>query len=216
MARVSSFLHSKAAVLVLLALALGAQTPHTATVFHRLAGDVAGWQNILAWGHAGFYAVALEFATLLFVVRGNAKLSWTFAGVSFFANAAYYWHPGIAEVDIARALLISIALPACIAFYSHDVAEAQPLKVADVADVPDVAKPPKRKAKSTPAPVQDADLETMLDGIDVSGSDQAAYWHAAYIKTGNVTEADKATATQFGKSAYTIGRWRKAQNWQNA
>jgi hypothetical protein len=37
MKRINQFLHSEASVLLVLALALLAQTPHTATVFHRLA-----------------------------------------------------------------------------------------------------------------------------------------------------------------------------------
>lgn len=46
MKNVDRFLHSKAAVLLLLTLALLTQTPHTATVFHRLAGEATGWANL--------------------------------------------------------------------------------------------------------------------------------------------------------------------------
>ena len=62
MKRINQFLHSEASVLLVLALALLAQTPHTATVFHRLATGTDGL-NWLAWLHAVFYAVSLEFAT---------------------------------------------------------------------------------------------------------------------------------------------------------
>jgi len=119
--RINYFLHSEAALLVLLGLALISQVPHTATVFHRISQTTTGAVDIAAWIHAGFYAVALEFATLIFVVRGQTKLAWTFAVVSVLVNMAYYATHIIAPVDIAAALLVSFALPFVIATYSHNV-----------------------------------------------------------------------------------------------
>ena len=120
MTRINDFLRSEAAVLLLLALALLAQTPHTASVFHRLAPESS--VSALAWVHAWVYAVALETATLVFVVRGQRPLAWGFALVSVAVNAAYYWRPGMGTEQLLAAALVSIALPSAIAFYSHDVA----------------------------------------------------------------------------------------------
>lgn len=121
MNQINRFLKSEAATLMLLALALVAQAPHAATVFHRLAPpeEAASW---LAWLHAAAYAIALELATLVFVVRGKQRLAWLFAVVSVAVNIAYYWTPDLALADGLRAALVSIALPVAIAFYSHDVA----------------------------------------------------------------------------------------------
>ena len=213
MKRINTFLHSQAAVLLLLALALLAQTPHTASVFHRLAGGTNDtlWQLSASWLHAAFYAVALEFATLLFVVRGNTRLSWTFAAVSVLANAAYYWRDAMPVSYMASALLISLALPACIAFYSHGVA-----------DVPTHDKPatvqdkPKRKPRRTKPVITDDDTEALLSDVDMTstGQDMPKFWQVAYAETGRKTEADKLTGQQFGKSQRTIARLR--EGWQVA
>ena len=120
MTRINAFLRGEAAVLVLLLLALLAQTPHTASVFHRLAPETS--TQLLAWAHAWTYAVALETATLVFVVRGQRPLAWGFALVSVAVNAAYYWRPGMQPSQLLAAALVSVALPSAIAFYSHDVA----------------------------------------------------------------------------------------------
>lgn len=106
-------------MLVLLALALIAQTPHTASVFHRLA-PADGW---FAWLHASSYAIALEFATLVFVVRKHSKLAWTFAIVSVLVNVAYYYSDALSIAQWLQIALVSLALPSCIAFYSHAMVE---------------------------------------------------------------------------------------------
>lgn len=121
MIRINTFLRSEAATLALLALALLAQLPHAAMVFHRLSGD-SGW---LSWLHAASYAAALEFATLAFVVRGQIRLAWVFAGVSIAVNLAYYQLWQVAPMVGAQIILVSIALPVAIAMYSHDVAKQQ-------------------------------------------------------------------------------------------
>lgn len=217
MKRINTFLHSQAAVLLLLALALLAQTPHTASVFHRLAGGTNDtlWQLSASWLHAAFYAVALEFATLLFVVRGNTRLSWTFAAVSVLANAAYYWRDDMSVSYMASALLISLALPACIAFYSHGVADVD--KTPDKAQdkTPDKAQRKRRKAKTI---ITDADTEALLSDVDMTQDKAqdniAAVWQAIYNETGKKTEADKLTGQHFGKSQRTIARLR--EGWQVA
>lgn len=232
MRRINQFLHSQAAVLLLLALALLAQTPHTAAVFQRLAGDSSEdwWRNAGNMIHAGSYAIALEFATLLFVVRGKRNLAWLFAGVSVLANLAYYWTDGIAYVSVEewrvtadgwRALLISLALPACIAFYSHDVAAQDDTNTDTDTDTnTDTAKP--KRTRRTKQTITQADTEALLDGInlDTDNIDNAdngqAIWQAAYADTGAKMTADKLTAQRLGLSASAIRARRTKEQWQPA
>jgi hypothetical protein len=219
MKRINTFLHSEASVLLVLALALLAQTPHTATVFHRLATgtDSVSW---LAWVHASFYAVALEFATLLFVVRGNRRLAWTFAIVSVLANGAYYWHDNMTTVYIASAALISLALPACIAFYSHaaaGVAQIEPngKKTPSTPDfLPHTGNQRKPKAQSVADNV--STLEEMLEGVNLDGAPvgtMAETWNGIYAATRSKGTADEKTAQAFGTSKRTVQRARLEGDW---
>ncbi len=121
--RINAFLRSEAALLTLLAMALISQTPHTAVLFHRLSPVADGPANLATWLHAVAYAIALEFATLVFVVRGQRKLAWLFAGVSIAVNLLYYAIGDITPIYVLSALMVSVALPSSIAFYSHSVAE---------------------------------------------------------------------------------------------
>jgi hypothetical protein len=134
--RINAFLRSEAALLTLLAMALISQTPHTAVLFHRLSPQVEGVANVAAWLHAVAYAVALEFATLVFVVRGQRSLAWLFAIVSVGVNLLYYavgeWTP----LYVVSALLVSFALPSSIAFYSHGIAQIARGGSEDAAQVP--------------------------------------------------------------------------------
>ena len=225
MKRINQFLHSEASVLLVLALALLAQTPHTATVFHRLATGTDGL-NWLAWLHAVFYAVSLEFATLLFVARGNRRLAWTFAIVSVLANAAYYWHDNMTAAYMASAALISLALPACIAFYSHNVAVSKTVKLpSDDTDTTPPALdllPPtvkRRKPKTKSGAVADGvlALEEMLDGVNLDGVPSftmSETWRGVYATTHSKSAADTRTAQAFGKSTRTVQRARLEGDWQ--
>lgn len=218
MRQINQFLHSQAAVLLLLALALLAQTPHTASVFHRLANPTSDtiWHISAGWMHAAFYAVALEFATLLFVVRGNTRLSWTFAAVSVLANAAYYWRDEMSVSYMASALLISLALPACIAFYSHGVAAEDESGTDDISDTPQDT--PVDVPVDVPVVITEADTEALLSDVDMTDGtpqdDISAYWQAAFARTKQKGQADKMTGKQFGKSQRTVARLR--EGWQVA
>src|SRR3990167_1994568 len=205
MKRINTFLHSEASILLVLALALLAQTPHTASVFHRLA--LSEMPFGLSWLHASFYAIALEFATLLFVVHGKRGLSWLFAGVSVLANVAYYWQSDMTVPYMASALLISLALPACIAFYSKatvimPVAQNVPavpvvpptpvfLSVASNPDIVSIVPVPQNDTPIvtlSPAPVisesvsNDMTLEELLEDVDMTGgvADMAVAWQNAF------------------------------------
>lgn len=131
------FLRSKEAILMVLILALFAQLPHTAVVFHRVStaalAGLAYWGVDVGltvdWMHSYTAAIAVEVAVLVFVVRGKSLLSWLFAACSAAMNLIYYWRPGwdIREPNplIIGAVLWSILLPAAIAFYSHEIGDGE-------------------------------------------------------------------------------------------
>ncbi len=117
-----TWLRTPTATLIVLCSALLAQLPHAADVFRLVVmGD--GWGPTL---HSYTYAVALELAVLLFVVQRRNVESYLFAGVSILVNLSYYHLHGVMlwSVAAAPAWLISIALPAAIAQYSHLIAAA--------------------------------------------------------------------------------------------
>ena len=134
-ANIITALRTPVATLAVLVAALLAQLPHAADVF-RLVVHGSGWWQI---AHSYSYAIALELAVLLFVVQRRNVESYLFAFVSICVNLAYYSLHGVNlfSVEALPAWLISIALPAAIARYSHlivDAGIAQDDTVADTAN----------------------------------------------------------------------------------
>ena len=128
------FLRSPLATLIVLCSALLAQLPHASDVFRMIvAGN--GWPAIL---HGFTYAVALELAVLLFVVQHRNVESYIFAAVSILVNLSYYYLHGVALLSVAAlpACLVSIALPAAIAQYSHLIVAATEQGEAQTAIAP--------------------------------------------------------------------------------
>ena len=121
-ANIIAALRTPVATLVVLVAALLAQLPHAADVF-RLVVHGDGWWQI---AHSYSYAIALELAVLLFVVQRRNWESYLFAFVSICVNLAYYSLHGVNLFSVAAlpAWLISIALPAAIARYSHLIVDA--------------------------------------------------------------------------------------------
>ena len=111
-------LQSSDAVLAVLILALLAQMPHAQHVFYDLSKDL-GW---FGWVQSWFAAIALEFAVLVFVVRGKTVESWGFAVFSVAINLVYYYNPEIVWYLPKSTWLLSAGLPVAIALYSHEVA----------------------------------------------------------------------------------------------
>ena len=120
--RIIIALRTPAATLIVLIAALLAQLPHAADVF-RLVVHGDGLLHVL---HGYSYAVALELAVLLFVVQRRNAESYAFALVSVCVNLAYYALHGVQLFSVAAlpAWLISVALPAAIARYSHLIVDA--------------------------------------------------------------------------------------------
>lgn len=122
--RFLDILKSPNAILIVLVLALVAQIPHAADVFRLIGHSEGTWANI----HSYFFAVALELAVLMFVVQNRQNESYGFAVVSVAMNLSYYFLNNVPLFSFAAlpSWLVSVALPAAIALYSHVVVEAQP------------------------------------------------------------------------------------------
>lgn len=146
-------LRTPVATLAVLCMALLAQLPHAADVFRMIVG-ADGWAAV-AHGYA--YAVALELAVLLFVVQRRDAESYLFAAVSVLVNLSYYALHGIDLFSVAAlpAWLVSIALPAAIARYSHLLVEtpehAELVQPAPAAD----AETPVSEVQTADAPATD-------------------------------------------------------------
>ena len=134
-----AWLRTPIATLIVLCAALLAQLPHAADVFRMIVGGV-GWPAVL---HGYAYAIALELAVLLFVVQRRDAESYLFACVSILVNLSYYALHGIHLFTVAAlpAWLVSIALPAAIARYSHLLVEESPTS-QPTATPPDAATAP--------------------------------------------------------------------------
>ena len=153
------WLRTPIATLLVLCAALLAQLPHAADVF-RLIVAGTGW---LAVVHGYAYAVALELAVLLFVVQRRNVESYMFAAVSVCVNLSYYALHGVDLFSVAAlpAWLVSIALPAAIARYSHllvDDVEPTHMPQHDAKTAPDATQHHNHAESpvAQPAPVLDA------------------------------------------------------------
>lgn len=125
-----ALLRKSGVALFVLALALVAQIPHAAHVFDRapyIGATIQHDSAWYAWMLAYAYAIALESATLMFVVHGHQRASYGFALASFAVNLSYYAMHGVyLWTPVAfPAWLLSALLPIAIASYSHILTGAQ-------------------------------------------------------------------------------------------
>lgn len=155
--RAIAWLRTPIATLIVLIAALLAQLPHAADVFRMVVHGAGLWPVL----HSYSYAVALELAVLLFVVQRRNVESYLFAAVSVCVNLAYYALHGVNLLSVAAipAWLISIALPAAIARYSHLIVDAAqsdtPAQVEPVAhDAPQRRKRAEPMQDATPTPAR--------------------------------------------------------------
>lgn len=158
MNRILTVLRTPGAMLAALMLALVAQLEHTAQVFMLVVG-AQGWQAQL---HAYSFALAVETAVLLFVLAGHKRISYAFAVATFATNLSYYAMAGVNLLSVqgAPAWLMSLLLPAAIAFYSHTIAERGDLQPHQGALLP--AEP----ALAPPVAVQGQLGSTAPEGAD--------------------------------------------------
>lgn len=155
--RAIAWLRTPIATLIVLIAALLAQLPHAADVFRLVVHGDGIWQVL----HSYSYAVALELAVLLFVVQRRNVESYLFAAVSVCVNLAYYALHGVNLFTVAAlpAWLISIALPAAIARYSHLIVDAAHVASEPAQDASPTVQ--RRKRNVEPDTVQDATPEPL-------------------------------------------------------
>lgn len=155
--RAITALRTPLATLIVLATALVAQLPHAADVFRLVVHGDGVW----ATAHSYSYAIALELAVLLFVVQRRNVESYVFAVVSVCVNLAYYALHGVNLFTVAAlpAWLISIALPAAIARYSHLIVDAAHVAPEPAQDATPTVQ--RRKRNVEPDTVQDATPEPL-------------------------------------------------------
>lgn len=161
MQRLKEFLQDESAILVVLLLAFLAQMPHAGAVFLSVAHE-SGWLQAIS---GLTYAVALEVATLVFVMRGKIAESWIFACFSIAVNVCYYFFPNGGPVAKG---LISLGLPLAIALYSHELSAVQVhLPFLQRKEKPAKAKPAKPATKAVQG-IADESLQAEI------ASDEAA------------------------------------------
>lgn len=136
--------------MVALVLALFPQGEHTAQVFLSFSHDDGNGARFFAYA----FAAAVEVAVLLFVLAGHKRISYLFAGASFFTNLVYYAIGGVAllSVELLPVLLLSALLPACIVGYSHTIADSTHAR-PEAHDTQQAHAAPVPVAASKPAPV---------------------------------------------------------------
>ena len=216
------FLRDREGLFLVLVGALFVQAPHSAEVFHRISTSKS--HSALEWLHSAGYAIVLELAVLLFVVRGRKELSWSFAGISVLMNIFYYYtpawwsDPGTAWADIIKCTVTSIALPLAIAFYSHEVAgdDVQVVTTDNAqSDIPVVQKVTIRKARTDDPVAQSEQLQSQQMTTEDAQSDgpdlreRAIMLHSeglSYAQIGN----------ELGKHRNTISAWLKHSNGHTA
>ena len=219
------FLRSPLATLIVLCSALLAQLPHAADVFRLI---VMG-NDTLSRLHGLTYAVALELAVLLFVVQHRNVESYIFAAVSILVNLSYYYLHGVALLSVAAlpAWLVSIALPAAIAQYSHLIVAATEQGEATPAAAPATATRRRwqfwRKPAETPTtnvePSKPAETPVALPVGTLGHSDVSAPKADATAESPKQTSvarkaneygaSDAQLAEQLGVTRQAIGAMRK-------
>lgn len=206
------FLRSPLATLIVLCSALLAQLPHAADVFRLI---VMG-NDTLSRLHGLTYAVALELAVLLFVVQHRNVESYIFAAVSILVNLSYYYLHGVALLSVAAlpAWLVSIALPAAIAQYSHLIVAATEQGETQPATAPATSTRRRwqfwRKPVETPTtnvePSKPTETPVALPVVTLGHSDVNASTGAAPAESPKQHAAPR-TANEYGISDAQLAEW---------
>lgn len=223
-----SLLKKSGVALFVLALALVAQIPHAAHVFDRapyIGLAVQPDSALAAWLLAYAYAIALESATLMFVVHGHQRASYGFALASFAVNLSYYamhkvnlWSAGALP-----AWLLAALLPIAIASYSHILTGSQDVQVQVPAwalrawekwrNQP-VASPMVHDTESPVAMPTDAPLHPVQKCIEVPATDDAqtidARTQALQMHSNEMPAAEIARILQQKES--TVRSWIRRSN----
>lgn len=233
-----ALLKKSGVALLVLALALIAQIPHAAHVFDRAPyiGQAVQIESAwYAWMLAYAYAIALESATLMFVVHGHREASYGFALASFAVNLSYYAMHGVylwAWVAFP-AWLLSALLPIAIASYSHILTGAEDVqmewpawalrawdklhKAAPAIVQPEVQPKPKKVAQPQSPTMQPIVQEDAQPTEDAQSADSEPALDGAPDPTDKEAYAkwlymekgltQTALAAQFGVHRNTIRTW---------
>ena len=201
--RAIAWLRTPIATLIVLIAALLAQLPHAADVFRLVVHGDGIWQVL----HSYSYAIALELAVLLFVVQRRNVESYLFAAVSVCVNLAYYALHGVNLFTVAAlpAWLISIALPAAIARYSHLIVDAAHVAPDPAQDATPTVQ--RRKRNVEPDTVQDATPEPLQIAQDDATPTIDARAHALQMANEGMNASQIAKALDANYS--TVRSWLK-------
>lgn len=204
-----TWLRTPIATLIVLCAALLAQLPHAADVFRLLVNGNGLWAVL----HGYAYAIALELAVLLFVVQRRNAESYVFAGVSVLVNLSYYALHGtdLFSVAAAPAWLVSIALPAAIARYSHLLVDDTPTPPVTVAPAAPIAVRVAAHADAAPDVAPDVALD---DALSMYAADAVADLLQPDAKTRALqllSEGYSATdvAREVGAKPATVRSWQR-------
>lgn len=190
---ITNRLKSQNAVVAVLVLALLAQMPHAQHVFFNNSHDHSWFGWLQSWGGA----IALEVAVLVFVIRGNIRVSWGFAAFSVAINLIYYHDSSVAWYMPRASWLLSAGLPAAIALYSHEVADNHD-ELVPIMQQP-VQPKPKKVAQPQSDPVQ-LDVHTVHDDVQPDPKMLAAQLRDEGLNNAQISE-------RLGVHRNTVGKW---------
>lgn len=93
---------------------------HSAWVYEALTHYTDWkWLSLL---QAGAFAIAVDMAVLIFVLRGRKRLSMVFSILQIGMNLMYYYSHVESGFEWFTAMFISVVLPLAIAAFSHEIA----------------------------------------------------------------------------------------------
>lgn len=93
---------------------------HSAWVYEALTHYTDWkWLSLL---QAGAFAIAVDMAVLIFVLRGRKRLSMVFSILQIGMNLMYYYSHVESDFEWFTAMFISVVLPLAIAAFSHEIA----------------------------------------------------------------------------------------------
>lgn len=122
MQKLLEYIKSDKGIALFSVLSLLVMLPHSAAVFYSLSRLGVEWFMIL---QAVLFAVSVDGAVLIFVLRGKTKHSVGFTIFQVITNVFYYW-TYIEEgktFEFGASVFLSTVLPVTLAAYSHEIAE---------------------------------------------------------------------------------------------
>jgi hypothetical protein len=113
MKKIREFIISEEGIMLWTILLLIVMVSHTSYIFYNHAVT----KDLLSIIMSIIYAIAVEIAILIFVLKGRTKLSLTFGFFQVIINLFYYYE----SLNEYAPLLLSIEIPLALAAYSHEI-----------------------------------------------------------------------------------------------